>query len=104
MLDHPRFGSVIRDWREHGAMGRRAKWMAWSGMALGYCIFWLWTAPSPWLAFGVGLFMVGSAIWIFLRPEPKAATRGKKQAGRRAPDREKPGDAEIVKRAPDRFS
>src|SRR5690606_17437892 len=28
LLAHPRFGPLIRDWRAHGAVSRRAKWMA----------------------------------------------------------------------------
>jgi hypothetical protein len=50
LLDHPRFGPVIRDWREYGAMSRRAKWMACLGMALGYCLFWIGARPLSSLA------------------------------------------------------
>lgn len=73
MLDHPHFGPVLRAWREHGAIPRRAKWMAGSGIALGYALFWWTAAPSPWLAALVGVAMLSCAVWIFTRPEPDAS-------------------------------
>ena len=33
LLEHPRFGPPIRDWREHGAIPRRAKIIATAMMA-----------------------------------------------------------------------
>jgi uncharacterized membrane protein YbaN (DUF454 family) len=68
LLAHPRYGALIRAWREHGAVPRRAKWaaslmmtassvvLAFSPLALGWrlgvplglaCVaFWLWTRPG----------------------------------------------------------
>jgi uncharacterized membrane protein YbaN (DUF454 family) len=69
MLDHPRFGGVLRGWRAHGAIPRRAKWMASSGIALGYFLFLVSTAPSLLLAVVVALAMLGCALWIVTRPE-----------------------------------
>jgi uncharacterized membrane protein YbaN (DUF454 family) len=73
MLDHPRFGGVLRDWRAHGAIPRRAKWMACGGIALGYALFWLSGHPPLWLAILVAAAMLACAIWIVTRPEPAAA-------------------------------
>lgn len=69
MLAHPRFGPLIRNWRDFGAIPRRAKWMACGGMAFGYASFWFAAQPGVWLATGVALFMIGSAAYVATRPE-----------------------------------
>jgi uncharacterized protein len=66
---HARFGPLIRDWQAHGAVSRRAKWLATSTMAVCAAIL-AWAAPRPWIAeFGIGCMAV-VAIWLWLRPEP----------------------------------
>ncbi|MBB6012375.1 hypothetical protein HNR59_001720 [Aquamicrobium lusatiense] len=69
LLDHPRFGPVIRDWREYGTIPRRAKCMACSGMALGYGLFWIGARPSFSLAMLVAAPMLLCAAWMVMRPE-----------------------------------
>ncbi|WP_029073841.1 YbaN family protein [Kaistia adipata] len=69
MLDHPKFGGVLRAWRAHGAIPRRAKWMACIGILLGYVLFWVSAAPSVLLAVVVALAMLACALWIVTRPE-----------------------------------
>jgi len=76
MLNHPRFGATLRNWREHGAMSRRAKWMACSGMAVGYALFWVAATPSLWLAISVAVLMLGTAAYIVSRPVPKTNHSG----------------------------
>ncbi|MCX5577503.1 YbaN family protein [Kaistia terrae] len=73
MLNHPKFGGVIRDWREHGAVPRRVKYLACGGMAFGYAVFWLSAHPSWWLGALVALGMLACAIWISTRPEREAS-------------------------------
>lgn len=75
LLDHPGFGPVIRDWREHGAMSRKAKGMACAGMAAGYGIFLAGARPGLPLAVAVAIFMLGSAAYVVSRPEPKRGRR-----------------------------
>lgn len=70
MLAHPTTGPVIRDWREHGAMPRRVKWLACGGMAIGYALFIVAAAPSLWLALAGAVPILGCAVWIVRRPEP----------------------------------
>ena len=36
LVDHPRLGPPIRDWRAHGAIGRRAKWLATASIATAF--------------------------------------------------------------------
>lgn len=70
MLDHPHFGAVLRDWREHGAVPRRAKLMACAGMTLGYVLFWIKAQPTAPAALLVAAFMIGSALYVVSRPKP----------------------------------
>lgn len=67
LLADPRFGPVIREWQAHGAVSRRAKWLASASMAVSALLL-VWLAPraSP---FGVA-FMALVALWLWRRPEP----------------------------------
>jgi uncharacterized protein len=47
MLEHPRFGPPIRDWREHHAVPLRVKQFAILMMAFSSAGSW-WLLPSPW--------------------------------------------------------
>lgn len=69
LLAHPRFGGSIRDWRENGAVSRRAKGLATTMMA-GSAVM-LWFVPVPtWLRAGVYAILLSVAVWLCLRPEP----------------------------------
>ncbi len=70
MLDHPQFGPPLRQWREQGAVGLRAKLAAVFGMASGYALFWFGSEPTPLIAVAVALFMLSAAIYVVSRPEP----------------------------------
>ncbi len=69
LLEHPRFGPMLRDWRISRAIPRRAKQIAWSMMAVGSVLaawalpgrvgwlpgaccaavaFWMWRLPTRW--------------------------------------------------------
>lgn len=68
LLAHPRHGPVIRRWREHGAVPRRAKWAASLMMLLSAAVLWL--SPLPLAArLGIPLFMACVAAWLWRRPE-----------------------------------
>ena len=69
LLEHPKFGPVLRNWRDHGAMSRRAKLLAAGGIALGYGVFILFYAPDLLPALGIAAAMGSAAIWIAMRPE-----------------------------------
>ena len=69
LLNHPHFGASIRRWREHGAVPRRAKWLA-SAMMLVSAVG-ISLSPLPlWLRLGVPAVMLAVAIWLWRRPEP----------------------------------
>lgn len=69
ILRDPVFGPLVIKWRERGAIPRRAKIFAVSGMVLGYGMF-FWGAQPGWLlGVAVALFMLGSALYVVSRPE-----------------------------------
>lgn len=67
LYDHPLYGPSLCDWRDRGAIGRRAKYVAIIGMAVGV----IFTA----LTIGAPLFLISVAVlaivgpWIWTRPE-----------------------------------
>ncbi|MCK7611341.1 YbaN family protein [Roseibium sediminicola] len=75
ILSHPVFGPPVIAWREHGAIGRKAKTVAVSGMAFGYGMFVYTAQPVLWLALLVGAFIGGCAAFVVSRPVgPKVTT------------------------------
>ncbi len=70
LLSHPRFGPSLRNWREKGAIPRKAKIAAVSLMTMSYAIFWFATEPTPLRASIVAAVMLGAALFVTTRPEP----------------------------------
>lgn len=66
MLAHPRFGPMVRNWRQHRAVPLRAKQVAWVMMAISSVWAW-WAMPSGlrWLP-GLTCLVVG--IWMYRLP------------------------------------
>jgi uncharacterized membrane protein YbaN (DUF454 family) len=69
LLDHPRFGPLLRDWRERGAIPRRAKTLAFASMGVGYLLFWLGSRPSLPIAAAVAALMAVGAVYVGTRPD-----------------------------------
>lgn len=68
ILEHPKYGPPVRNWRENGVVPVKAKLYALSGMAFGFIVF-LWVVhPQLWLAVAVGLFMVACGLYVGTRP------------------------------------
>jgi uncharacterized membrane protein YbaN (DUF454 family) len=67
LLEHPRWGPPIRDWRERGAISRKAKWVATVAMA-GSAALALLTLPWPWAAVPLVPLAIAAA-WIWTRPD-----------------------------------
>ena len=70
LLAHRRFGPMIRDWQDGGAVSRRSKWLATGTMTLCAAIMFL-TAPKAWMAATGTAIMAVVATWLWLRPEPR---------------------------------
>lgn len=68
LLAHPRCGPLIRQWRERGAVSRRAKWLATVMMIGSAAILW-WGPVPPWVRGLVYLVLIGVATWLWRRPE-----------------------------------
>ena len=74
LLEHPRFGPMIRDWQANGAVSRRAKWAA-TGTMLACAAILLAIMLSTgshrwWMAALPIACMAVVAVWLWLRPEP----------------------------------
>lgn len=73
---HPRFGPPILDWEREGAISRKGKVAACSGMALGFVIFHYTANPALWLDLLVALMMLGCALYVTSRPAPISERKG----------------------------
>ncbi len=67
LLDHPRYGASLRDWRERRSISRKSKIAALVAMA--------WAGVLAWLLIGFPMAGISIAImavtgtWIWTRPE-----------------------------------
>ncbi|MET3662142.1 YbaN family protein [Aquamicrobium ahrensii] len=68
LLDHPRFGPTLREWRLRGAIPRKAKMMSLAGSSLGFLLFWLGSDPGPLLMVSVAALMLVGVVYVFSRP------------------------------------
>jgi len=67
MLDHPRWGPPLQEWRERRAISRRAKLSAMAAMGAGVLITTL-TAGWPWGLVVLGIVSITGS-WIWTRAE-----------------------------------
>jgi uncharacterized membrane protein YbaN (DUF454 family) len=71
LLDHPVFGKSIREWRERGAVSRRAKYFAGGGMLASAIL--LQFIPLPpwglWARWVTPLIFICIFSWLWRRPE-----------------------------------
>lgn len=74
ILNHRQFGPLVRDWRAHGAIPRKAKVLACTGMAAGFVIFFLSVHPNLWLGLAVAGALGACAAFVVSRPS--GARRG----------------------------
>jgi uncharacterized membrane protein YbaN (DUF454 family) len=68
--NHAKFGPMIRDWRDRGAVSRRAKISATIVMAISSAILFL-TASRAWVAEAITAVMAVVLMWLWRRPEPE---------------------------------
>ena len=71
LLAHRQFGPMIRDWQAQGAVSRRSKWLASVMMAACGALLFA-TAPAWWMAAAGCAVMAVVAIWLWMRPQPRA--------------------------------
>lgn len=70
LLNHPKYGPTLRDWRANGTVPRKAKWIA-TIMMTASGILMLFTSAPFWVQVFTDTTMLVVAIWLWLRPEPK---------------------------------
>jgi uncharacterized membrane protein YbaN (DUF454 family) len=68
ILNDPRFGPLVREWRVRGAVPPKAKLLAVGGMTGGYMVFLLTSRPDMPLALLVAALMGLAAVWLLSRP------------------------------------
>lgn len=68
LLNHPKYGATLRQWREHGTVPRKAKCWA-SLMMLLSGVVMLFTPAPFWVKVFTNLVMLSVAIWLWQRPE-----------------------------------
>lgn len=68
LMNHKTFGPPLKNWRERGAISKRAKITAISLMTLSYIGFWFGSHPPAWLAALVAALMIAPAIFMLTRP------------------------------------
>jgi len=66
LLQHPRFGPMVRDWRAHRAIPLRAKQLATLMMALGSA--WAWWVLPPRFSWLPALLCAAVAAWMWSLP------------------------------------
>ncbi len=67
ILAHPVFGPPISDWRERGAIGKRAKWLASVSIVAAFLIS-VALGLEPWVLSVQALVLVAVSIFIWTRP------------------------------------
>ncbi|WP_454744640.1 YbaN family protein [Ciceribacter selenitireducens] len=70
LLDHPRYGQPLIDWRRQGAISRNAKIASVSLMSVSYLIVWFAGPPQLWLKLLIGAILVACAAFVLTRPMP----------------------------------
>jgi uncharacterized membrane protein YbaN (DUF454 family) len=69
LLNHPRFGAAIRDWRSNRMVSRKAKWSATGAMAVS--AMFIAVLVQHRLAAGLAVVsMLAVLAWLWSRPEP----------------------------------
>ncbi len=68
LLNQPRFGPMLRDWRERGAIPMRGKLMSLAGSALGFVLF-IWGSNPGWVLTLAVAALIGFGVgYVFTRP------------------------------------
>ncbi len=69
LLNHRLFGPPIVQWRERGAVPRRAKWISSLMMATSGIGMQFFPGIPLWVRIGVPVVMLAVAIWLCMRPD-----------------------------------
>ena len=67
LLNHPRYGPALRQWREKGVVSRKGKWAATLAFAISIAIG-AFTLAMPWVFVPPGVALLCLS-WLWMRPE-----------------------------------
>lgn len=70
LTNHPKYSHLIREWRAHKTIPRKAKVIATLMMLASGSLMWLTNAPL-WVKIFTDGIMLLVAVWMWTRPEPK---------------------------------
>lgn len=68
LVEHRVFGPPIRDWRMHGAIKRRAKWLATASIAAAFAVSVSLGIPA-WVLAVQAAVLIAVSVFIWTRPE-----------------------------------
>ncbi|MBB4006867.1 YbaN family protein [Allorhizobium taibaishanense] len=71
LLDHPRFGKPLTDWRREGAISGRAKGAAVTVMAISFIVMMMFSSAPLFVRIGTGVILLCSAAFVLTRPTPR---------------------------------
>ncbi|MEO0680722.1 MAG: YbaN family protein [Pseudomonadota bacterium] len=75
LVEHPRFGPAIEDWRRHGAVSRRGKRLATWSVALAFFGSVFFGAPA-WVLGTQAVALSGVMLFLWTRPEGPEGDEG----------------------------
>ena len=67
LLDHPKYGPPLREWRDRRAISRKAKVAATLAMSVGGMVTWF-TLGWPWVGISLAILIIAGS-WIWTRNE-----------------------------------
>lgn len=70
LIEHPRYGQPLIDWRREGAISQRAKIASVSLMTMSYGIVVFFGPPQLWLKLLIGAILLACAAFVLTRPAP----------------------------------
>ena len=68
LLDHPSFGPVVREWREHHSIPYRTKLFAIGLMAVSIAVSIVFFARPAWLQVALAALGIVLAVWMYRIP------------------------------------
>jgi uncharacterized membrane protein YbaN (DUF454 family) len=68
LLEHRRFGRVVREWRQYRSIPFRVKLFAIAMMATTLSVSIIFFVPNPWLQAALAIFGVLLAVWLYRVP------------------------------------
>ncbi|WP_246072355.1 YbaN family protein [Martelella lutilitoris] len=72
LMDHPRYGAHLRQWRHEGAIATPAKVLAVTAMCFSFLSVLYFASAYLWLQLAVGLVLLSCAAFVVTRPAPVA--------------------------------